>query len=315
MFRNLGGWENVGALSRLRSRFLSPFMSLSLFRTTRAIAARGRVMRAFLFFCAVLLAPRAWQRWHQVLATTLAGWPDVLRFSLTQKVFRPFLRRRLSAAERIAIIDFHYRTLRPYLLPVFDDFDTWPGLRLATLTGKSGQGYDLFLTRARAKEGEMDLFLRDPVTGAGLAMLAVVLGQDAGRCVLFVGGLRGVKPPQGKPEIVAATRDLHGLRPKAAVFEAACELAAWFGAEAIIAPSLANHITRWAGGEVRQIHADYDAFWAEYTAERRADGDYVIRLPRGRREATAVKSRKRAEWLRRQALVEDLSAQIAKQLG
>ena len=145
-------------------------------------------------------------------------------------------------------------------------------------------------------------------------MMASVLAHENGKTVLYISGLRGAKPPHGKAEIVAATRDLHGLRPKAAVFHATCQIAALFGAEEVIAPSLDNHITRWAGGESRTIHADYDGFWQEYNPRQRSDGDYSIPIESLRRDPATVKRNKRAEWRRRQAMLGDLSKQIRERM-
>ena len=288
---------------------------MHIFGVAREIWRRRRRVRALQFLLSAGSAPRAWQYWRYVCATTLATWPDSLRFALTQKAFRPYLRRRFSSAKKVAIIDAHYRLLDARLPRDFAEFYTWPGLRIGSVAGKSGRNYEFFLELLQGKEGEFDVFLMDDETRSGLAMMASVLANEDGKTVLYIGGLRGIKPPHGKAEIVAATRDLHGLRPKAAVFHATCQIAALFGAEKVIAPTLDNHITRWAGGESRTIHADYDGFWREYNPQQRADGDYSIPITLPYRDPATVKRHKRAEWARRKAMVEDLNKQIRERIG
>ena len=217
---------------------------MTILGIVREIWQRGRWVRALQFLFNASCAPSAWRRWRHVCATTLDGWPDSLKFALTQKAFRPYLRRRFCSAEKVAIIDTHYCLINARLPRDLEEFYTWPGLRIASVVGKSGRSYGFFLALLHGKEGEFDVFLLDDEAPWGLAMMASVLAHENGKTVLYIGGLRGAKPPHGKAEIVAATRDLHGLRPKAAVFHATCQIAALFGAEEVIAPSLDNHITR-----------------------------------------------------------------------
>ena len=290
-------------------------MSVSLLATARAIAAGGRPWRACQFLCAALLHFSTWRRWRRALEGELRVLPEGLRFALKQRVFRPYVRRRFGPSRRAAMIELHYRQLLARRPQDFVDFLAYPGACVARLIGKSGKGYSVQMALNRSKEGEVDLFLWEDDTRAGLALLAGVLGEEAGTLVFYVGGLRGVKPPLGKPEIVAATRDLHGLRPKAAILHACCHVAAALGAGRLVLPSLRNHVSQLTGLESRVIHADYDSFWLECGATQRVDGDYELSVDLPRRDPGSVKSNKRAEWLRRQALLDSMAQQIAERLG
>ena len=290
-------------------------MSASALDTARAIAARGRRWRACQFLWAALLHFSVWRRWQAVLDGEFAVLPEALRFALRQRVFRPYVRRRFGPAARAGIISRHYRQLLALRPGDFGDFLAYPGVCLARLPGKSGQTYCVQMALNRSKEGEVDLFLWEDGTRAGLALLAGVVGEEAGQLVFYVGGLRGVKPPLGKPEIVAATRDLHGLRPKAAVLQAACAVAAALGAQRVVLPGLRNHVSQLPGLESRVIHADYDGFWQECGATARADGDYDLPVVAQKRDPASVKSSKRAEWMRRQVLLDSMTQQIAARLG
>ena len=289
---------------------------MSILSQTKEIYAQRGLKRAALYWWHANRARRLAEDWLAYLHTLPLEIPVGIRQGLAQKIFRPYLRRRLGAAARMEILCEHYDLITRKIAPAHvAEILAQPGMQLATLTGKSGRTYSVHLGSSTTKEGDADIFFMDDHSGAPLATLTGVFGLPDGKSAFYIGGLRGIKPPLGKAEIVFATRDLHGLRPKHAVLQAACRIAAWFGAETLIAPTQKNHITWRFGFASREILADYDAFWQEFTAVRRTDGDYGLPTELPRREAAEVKSKKRAEWTRRQALLEDMIIQIPAALG
>lgn len=273
--------------------------------------------RALLFGVNALRQPTLAREWFDYLANGMPpGMPEILRSNLVQKIFRPYLRRRFNARQRMEILRAHYSLFGAKFPPTaLATLLQQPGMRLATLTGKSGQTYSVYLGNSTSKEGEADIFYMDDRADAPLTTLTGVFAPDG----FYIGGLRGIKPPLGKTEIVHATRDLHGLRPKHAALHATCAIAEWFGATAIIAPEQRNHITfhsfGYLGFASREILADYNAFWEEFSSARRADGDYVLPTQLPRREAEDVKSKKRSEWLKRQGHLDEMTRQIVKTLN
>jgi len=273
--------------------------------------ARG-LKRAVGFWLGAMRAGHAAQDWLNFLTRDLQTVSESLRLNLMQKPFRPYLRRSLNAVQRAEILRHHYTLINQKIgAGNISGLLTQPGVRLAQLTGKSGATYSIYLGNSTTKEGDMDIFYTDDRTGAFLATMTGTFALDG----FYIGGLRGVKPPLGKTEIVFATRDLHGLRPKHAVLHAACVIADWFGAPALIAPTRRNHITWRFGMASREILADYDAFWQEFTDARHADGDYILPVVLPRREAADVKSKKRGEWLKRQGHLDEMVSQIANNLN
>lgn len=276
----------------------------------KAIYTRRGLKRAAIFGFHAALAAALAREWLAYLSQ-LSVVPEDMRFNLSQKIFRPYLRRRFGAAQRAEILRAHYDLYMSKFGAGAGAFLQQPGVRLAQLMGKSGATYSVYLGLSTTKEGDADIFYMDDKTGAPLATLTGVFGPDG----FYIGGLRGIKPPLGKAEIVFATRDLHGLRPKHAVLHAACTIAEWFGATAIFAPTQRNHITWRFGFSSREILADYDAFWQEFTNLQRADGDYILPLQLPRRAAEDVKSKKRSEWLKRQAHLDEMAAQAQNSLN
>ncbi len=289
---------------------------MSIFSRAQRIYTQRGWRRAAQFYWNAMRAGQTSHDWFKYLEYDFpATIPAEISAGLTAKIFRPYLRPRLNATRRAEILRAHYDLYGAKIaadkIPLLLE---QPGMRLAQLTGKSGATYSIYLGASTTKEGDADIFYMDDRTGAPLATLTGVFGPDG----FYIGGLRGIKPPLGKAEIVFATRDMHGLRPKHAALHAVCAIARWFGAAQIIAPTQRNHITHRSFGKFgfhsREILADYDAFWQEFTEARRADGDYILPLELPRRDAAEVKSKKRGEWLKRQGYLDDMAAQVAETL-
>ena len=284
------------------------------FSFARQIAARGRLRRAVQFYINAMRAGKTTaQAWLDFVFGELKNAvPESLQFALAQKPFRPYLRQRLKPKDRAEILRAHYELITQHFTPdATAKMLEQPGMKLATLTGKStDKTYSFYWGLSTTKEGETDFYFYDDARGAPLATLTGVFTQNQ----FIVGGLRGIKPPLGRDEIVAATRDLYALRPKHAVLAGVCAAARAVGCKTIIAPTQFNHITRKFGINSREILADYDAFWQEFTENKTVDGDYIIPNILPRRDAADVKSKKRAEWTRRMAHLDALAQQIETNL-
>ena len=183
-------------------------------------------------------------------------------------------------------------------------------LVVATLHGKGEAPCTLHLGGNTSKEGEMSFTFCD---GAGnmLAKLAATIGADeSGAPVLWIGGLQGAKPPLGRDEIVKATRELYGLRPKAAVMLVAQTVARMLGLTALRAPGNEGHISQRGFRRLRskrKIYADYGQFWEEIGGTALAAEEYRIPVEPQVRDISEVKPHKRSEWKKRQALSEQLT--------
>lgn len=272
-------------------------------------------LRALRFIVRGLLSPMATDRWLGFLdSRLLASANENVRPELIMKIHRPFSRRSLSTAERVALLIEHYTILIQALGP---DKLSWllteRPIKLMSMEGRKGESYTLHLCRDRryCKEGEIAIAFVDDARQETLAALSMAIGADEqGRRCLHVGGLQGPRLPLGKAEIVHATRSLDGLRPKRAVFEAACALADWFGAESLRLTSRAGHVMQGHGFRRRTIYAEYDRFWEEFGAHRLPGGDYSLSLPLPRRDIEDVAAKKRKEWLKRQDRLGALSSGV-----
>jgi uncharacterized protein len=88
------------------------------------------------------------------------------------------------------------------------------------------------------------------------------------------------------------------------------ELGKWLGGGHVIAVGLQNHIYCKKGRKPEKIKADYDAFWVEQNGRALPEGDFLIPNTRRIRPIEETPSNKRAEYRRRNALIEQMQQQI-----
>ncbi len=279
----------------------------------------GGMRRAIRYLARTLASPQATGRWLAYVETGPARQaPLATRLDLAQKIHRPLGRRDLGLTDRIALLQTHYDGLADRLsAPAIARLAAGRPIILATLAGRSGRSYHLTVGRdcRFGKEGELTLAFRADSPAISLAVVTVLIGRSPdGRRLLSIGGLQGPAKPHGRDDVVAATRDLHGLRPKRAAVAAASMLARWLDAGSIVAASNDSHV----GHDLPRrlpVHADYDSFWIELGGLRRSDGDYDLPVEAPRRSIDEVPARKRRDWLRRMAMLDDLAGQLRRSLA
>ena len=278
----------------------------------------GGIRRTIRYLARTVASPQATGRWLAYIEDGPARQaPLATRLDLAQKIHRPLGRRDLGLTDRIALLQAHYDGLADRLsAPAIARLAGGRAIGLATLAGRSGRSYHLTVGRdcRFGKEGELTLALRTDNPAISLAVVTVLIGRAPdGHRLLSIGGLQGPAKPHGRDDVVAATRDLHGLRPKGAALAAACLLARWLDAGGIVAVSNDTHV----GHDLprrRPVHADYDSFWIELGGVRRTDGDYDLPVEPPRRAIDDVPARKRRDWLRRMAMIDDLAGQLRRSL-
>lgn len=269
--------------------------------------------RAISYWRAAITDAAGMQDWAKFLAQHVA--PE-LRDGLRVRVLRPYMRQHFSPAARRGLLRAHIAAFAPYHTAT-PALNAEPGMVASTLTGKNGEAYRLLIGINTSKEGELAIGLYD-ANDKYLAKMAVTIGPDeAGRPVLWIGGLQGAKPPMGRDEVVRATRDLYGLRPKGAVVIAAQMLAQHFGLTALRAPGNEGHISQRGLKRIRKkrkIYADYGEFWLELGATKIGEEEYVLSVTPQVRDISEVKQNKRSEWKKRQALSEQLQGDVRRVL-
>jgi len=226
-----------------------------------------------------LLAPISAARWRRYITALHARvgaqppWARVLA-----KPLRSYLRQGLAPRKRVAILIETYDWLQarfsPAILKRLCDNES---LELVTLEARKGSRYTVFLTTAvnvaLQREGELGLFIAKSATDVMLCRLAMTFTQINGRVVLAIGGLQG-PPSANKRDVIDATRELHGLRPKDAALLAARAFAQSLGLEEAHAVSDANHVLNRLQDTAK--FSNYDGYWQERGATAGGPFGYVF---------------------------------------
>ena len=105
------------------------------------------------------------------------------------------------------------------------------------------------------------------------------------------------------------TKLAHGLRPASLMLFLLRQVAGIAGAATLRGVGRETH-AYWGHPRHGQIHFDYDAFWLEEGAERRADGLYTLSAQPRRRAPSELPSSKRALYARRYAWLDELSGEV-----
>ncbi len=281
--------------------------------TNLRIARRYGIKRAVIFCKALLRERGAVQQWQAFIDSHIA--PDG-RDAMMLRSLLPYMRQYFTPEKRRDLLRTHTLTMAQHVV-VHARLQEEPGMAVATLTGKNEAAYTLYIGGNTSKEGEMAFSIYDP-SGHYMAKMEATIGPDeTGAPVLWIGGLQGAKPPLGRDEVVRATRDLFGLRPKGGVMLAAQTFAQMMGLAALRAPDNVGHISQRSFRRLRnkrKIYADYGQFWEEVGGIAVAEHEYRIPITPLVRDMSEVKPHKRSEWKKRQALSEDLMAQVTAAL-
>jgi uncharacterized protein VirK/YbjX len=227
---------------------------------------------------------------HPAFAECVRHWPRML-----YKIYRPYLTLNLDMDERLAVIAGHYRFLFGRGMAPLVVQAVRAGVPLAHLAGKSGTPYTVQLRAVGTLEREGELALQLCADGAVVYSLAFTILTPFGAPVIHVGCIQGPKTGDGLELNRQATRELHGLRPKQLLLTMVRQLGYGFGCAHLQLVGNGNRVVRSAlkQGKVR---ADYDAFWSEAGATRRADGDFQLAcLPLAEPDMAGIPSRKRSE--------------------
>ena len=279
-------------------------------------AAGGHRLKAAL---GALFFPRQRTRWQAFLDSmpglcALAQLHPCLRF----KIYRPYASRQLGCAARRALIEGHYRFLwQAGARPLVERAAQQPVV-LASFAGKDAATYRLQLTAIHDSHREGELCLHLTRDGQPLYLASFLFTPRADGVSLQLGALQGLRSEAGALAVKAATRALHGCRPKNLMVTALRDFGDFFACNNVFLVSNDNRIALNARRR-RHIAADYDLAWQELRALRMRDGNYHLpcaayRLP----DLAGVPSKKRADARRRGelllAMAEEMRMQLARWL-
>ena len=225
---------------------------------------------------------------------------------LIHKIYRPYLSNTMGCQDRLTALMDHYRFIfKQGLGPIVTQAAHGP-VQLCALTGKSGANYAIQLRAIGTLEREGELVLQLTCDKELVYSVAFSFFHAEQRLALGIGCLQGPQGDDGLARIRAATRGLHGLRPKNLMVRLVRQLGHDYGCRDLILVGNKNRAVRCATRK-GLVFADYDALWREMGAARRADGDF--RLACEDLPAPVMKeipSKKRSEARKRHELLESV---------
>jgi len=180
------------------------------------------------------------------------------------------------------------------------------GLTVANIELKSGDFAQLTLIYSQyPREGDLTLHLRNE-TGDDIYLMSFSFGPEG---QLYVCSLQGPSTDQSVEQVRLITKQMHGMRPKNLLMSAVYAVAAYFKVTSIQGISNNSHI------KSQHLKSSYDTFWQECNATLTSDGWYQLPLQEPIRDIESVKSQRRAEFRRREALRDAMSQEIVASLS
>ena len=160
------------------------------------------------------------------------------------------------------------------------------------------------------KEGEISAFLEMRSIPGSVSAFAFSLERRPKGWTCYIGSVQGRKGGD-EEAIKAATKALHGLRPKMLMVYLAQEIARALRIGELL--GVGNGIQVYRSrlfGPRKKILFDYDALWAEAGGSPREDGWFDLPLKARRRADEEIKPNKRSMYAKRYALMAELSRQV-----
>lgn len=235
---------------------------------------------------------------------------------LPAKPHRPYLYAGLSVAGRASAITDHYQFLSQ--MPdgaLRQVLQASSATVLAQLHGRQDESITIQCAPGRFdREGEVTLELL--FNQVVIASLSFSLIKKSGINTLLIGGLQGPRKHISNDVIKEATKASHGLFPKRLLTEALFIVSQRCAVQQIIAVSEETHVfrsLRYRHSKSDYFLASYSEFWQSIGGERQQDGLYQLPMALERKTLEEIVSKKRAEYRRRYALLDDLQTQLAGQ--
>lgn len=244
---------------------------------------------------AMIVAPHLHWRWtRQRRQCPMLDVPYNDQLVVAQRHRRKYLCRYWSIPRRLRALIEHYACLGQLPGPWKRRLLGYQRVALCEIALKGGEQLYLSLEPSVfAKEGEVGLFLRD-AAGERLYSLSFCLGRQT----IMIGGLQGPRSDLEEGLVKWLGKEMHGLRPKNLLISALYAFAECMSGLHIQGVSDAAHTCS------HKLKSSYDAFWLELSGVRHERHWYRLPEREPERDIAEVKSQRRSEFRRREALRE-----------
>ena len=236
----------------------------------------------------------------------------VARYPLIEgAMYWPYINHQWSVEKRLQVIDQHYHMLGGAASIIAAA--TFADLELLRMDAEFS-GLHLVLEKAPwfLREGEIVLSIF--VNEHRVYSAAFTLGVEVGRKVAYVGALQGRNIENVMEIYRNMTHAMHGMRPRDFLMAALKMLLSSIGVEALWGVCTANQ-QHWgkyfAGAHDEKLVADYDAVWLEHGGTALGNGFFELQPTVQFKDMADIPTRKRANYRRRYAMLNKLTADIA----
>lgn len=323
--------EQIQPALQVRDGAVSRWRALrSLHAVSRAIYPTGgkRVtVKRIRFLVRALWNFSLWRHWYGLLQAS--PFVAVARQypRLYEKPLRPYLHRQLTHAECHRVLREHYLFMQRHAPPalVRAMLANQPFLLNERSYVRLQEPLVINLTYAKhmQQEGELTLSIGRPYSVRAhfehewIVSLTFVVQYGVTGWEIFVGGIQGGHTAIGREEFRRATHVFHGFRPKYLLIYVLREVAAAWGITRIYTVSDAAHcfMRKRYHNRIYKMKLSYDEFWRDIGGQLAAHGFYRIPVENPKRLIQTVPSRKRAQYLRRYAMLENIRSEIRHKLG
>jgi uncharacterized protein len=288
----------------------------TLLRTAPLIhkkASPGGVIKRAKYVIRGLAFPRDTAEWFDYLQ--MPGMAYIVNHHphLFHKLQRPYLHSASSTSDRLKTLKEHYNFVQTHFSPslIKEVFVPWGKLLFEMDVKDFGTLEARLYCGNMQKEGDLTIALRKMPTRQRVGFLSFSVWKCGNEDKeIFIGGLQGDKET-AEPEVVALTRGLYGLRPKALLFFILQQLAAGWQIPAIRAVSDEKHIYKHFQTR-REVNASYNNFWDESGGVLAADKFFDLPAAFVPREISTIRVNKRQLYRRRYAMLDGMAAQIQR---
>lgn len=289
-------------------------------------ASGHRFAKPVRFMFRALYRFSVWRQWYGFLVGS--PFADVGQHypQLFEKPLRPYLHRDMDPVGCLRILREHYLFLQQHapMALVHGMLRDEPFVLCEQASSEIGATLIIGLTYSKhmQQEGELTLAIgrttsaRTRARHEWIAALTFVIRYGASGWQILLGGVQGAGTEQCKRDIKPATRLFHGLRPKHLLAHVLRELAGAWGISGIYAVDDASHcftLPRYRD-RLERMKSSYAELWRELGGQEVAGGFYSLPVQNFRRPIHTVPSRKRAQYVRRFAMLDALDQEIRKKL-
>ena len=233
-----------------------------------------------------------------------------VRPSIMTCVVHPYLHASWSAQRKLEVINGHYALLQGRF-----EFLRAAGSQAIGVVDR-GDGLQLQVEAPGPFEHEGQLVVNLVHAQLRLYSLALTLGREGAERVAYVGALQGLNSPCALHIYRSLTHRMHGLRPRDLLLTLFRRWCMALGIGRVLAVSDQNRISshRYFVSS-SQVFSSCDEAWRENGGVTTEAGFFELDTRVPQRSAEDIPSRKRAQYRRRYALLDELSGQIAHRVA